>query len=187
MTTSLRYPIGEFTLPEQVSEDERKQYIVEIAQLPQEIRQAIDTLSDEQLNTPYRDGGWTVRQVVHHLPDQSYECLHPVPSGPHRRPAYHPALRRRPLGRTIRCPAGPPGAVATTAGGFAPALGHAPTIAHRRRLCPHLRAPATKPNGAPGYCLGQLCLARETSSGTYYEVEREEGVVISRWSTGHGQ
>ena len=69
MTTSLRYPIGEFTPPEQVSEDERKQYIVEIAQLPQEIKQTVDGLSDEQLNTPYRDGGWTVRQVVHHLPD----------------------------------------------------------------------------------------------------------------------
>ena len=69
MTTSLRYSIGEFTPPDQVSEDERKQYVVEIAQLPQEIRQAVDTLSDEQLNTPYRDGGWTVRQVVHHLPD----------------------------------------------------------------------------------------------------------------------
>ena len=69
MPTSLRYPIGEFSPPRQVSEDERKQYIVEIAQLPQEIKQAVEALSDEQLNTPYRDGGWTVRQVVHHLPD----------------------------------------------------------------------------------------------------------------------
>ena len=151
MTTSLRYPIGEFTPPEQVSEDERKQYIVEIAQLPQEIKQTVDGLSDEQLNTPYRDGGWTVRQVVHHLPDSHMNAYTRF------RIALtedHPALRRRPLGRTVRCPAGPPGAVAATTGGFAPALGHATTIAHRRRLCPHLRAPTTKPNGAPGYCLG---------------------------------
>ena len=69
MSESLRYPIGKFTAPDQVSEDERQQYIVEIAQLPQKITQAVDSLSDMQLNTPYRDEGWTVRQVVHHLPD----------------------------------------------------------------------------------------------------------------------
>lgn len=69
MSDSLRYPIGTFTAPEQVSENERQQYIVELAQLPQRIAEAVEELSDMQLNTPYRDGGWTVRQVVHHLPD----------------------------------------------------------------------------------------------------------------------
>ena len=69
MSDSLRYPIGRFVAPSQVSEEERQQYIVEIAQLPQHITTAVDRLSDEQLNTPYRDEGWTLRQVVHHLPD----------------------------------------------------------------------------------------------------------------------
>ena len=69
MSDSLRYPIGTFTAPDQVSEGERQQYIVEIAQLPQQMAEAVDGLLDEQLNTPYRDEGWTVRQVVHHLPD----------------------------------------------------------------------------------------------------------------------
>ena len=69
MSDSLRYPIGPFTAPDHVSEDERQQYIEEIAHLPQQIAQAVDTLIDAQLDTPYRDEGWTVRQLVHHLPD----------------------------------------------------------------------------------------------------------------------
>ena len=69
MTDSLRYPIGEFSAPEQVSEDERQQHIVTVAELPQQLAAAVEPLIDAQLDTPYRDGGWTVRQVVHHLPD----------------------------------------------------------------------------------------------------------------------
>ena len=69
MSDSLRYPIGQFVAPDQVSTQERQQCIVDIAQLPQQMTQAVDGLIDEQLNTPYRDGGWTVRQVVHHVPD----------------------------------------------------------------------------------------------------------------------
>ena len=69
MSDSLRYPIGEFVAPPSVSPDEREQFIVDIAELPQQIEQAVEGLIDDQLNTPYRDEGWTVRQVVHHLPD----------------------------------------------------------------------------------------------------------------------
>ena len=69
MSDSLRYPIGPFSPPDHVSEDDRQQYIEEIAHLPRQITEATDGLSDEQLDTPYRDEGWTVRQVVHHLPD----------------------------------------------------------------------------------------------------------------------
>ena len=69
MSDSLRYPIGKPEIPEKVSVEKRRQYIVDIAELPQRLEQAVEGLIDEQLNTPYRDGGWTVRQVVHHLPD----------------------------------------------------------------------------------------------------------------------
>ncbi len=65
----LRYPIGKFTFPDSVSRADLEGYIAEIADLPQHVRAAVWTLSDERLDTPYRPGGWTVRQVVHHLAD----------------------------------------------------------------------------------------------------------------------
>src|SRR6202163_1417189 len=68
-TPDLRYPVGKFTFPEAVSPAERLHFIGEIAQTPEQLRAAVKGLSDEQLNTPYRPGGWTVRQLVHHVPD----------------------------------------------------------------------------------------------------------------------
>jgi uncharacterized damage-inducible protein DinB len=67
--TDLRYPIGKFELPAAVADADRPGLIDQIAALPGEIRRAVAGLGDSQLDTPYRDGGWTVRQVVHHLPD----------------------------------------------------------------------------------------------------------------------
>ena len=64
-----RYPIGKFTRPESITTDERIGAISAIADLPSELRNAVQGLNFAQLNTPYRDGGWTVRQVVHHLAD----------------------------------------------------------------------------------------------------------------------
>lgn len=65
----LRYPIGRFEPREGLSPDERAALVDDIAALPADLRRAVSGLSDEQLDTPYRPGGWTVRQVVHHLPD----------------------------------------------------------------------------------------------------------------------
>ncbi len=65
----LRHPIGRFALELPVSESQREAWIDDVAEAPRHLRRAIEGLSDEQLDTPYRDGGWTVRQVVHHLPD----------------------------------------------------------------------------------------------------------------------
>src|SRR5512141_3300167 len=67
--TDLRYPIGKFELAAAVPDADRPGLIDQIAALPGEIRRAVAGLGDSQLDTPYRDGGWTVRQVVHHLPD----------------------------------------------------------------------------------------------------------------------
>lgn len=65
----LRYPVGEFQWEENFTDDRRRELIGQIAEAPAKLRAAVAGLSDEQLNTPYRDGGWTVRQVAHHLPD----------------------------------------------------------------------------------------------------------------------
>jgi len=65
----LRYPIGPFQRPDRLSEAERASRVDEIASLPAALRAAVARLEDAQLDTPYRPGGWTVRQVVHHLAD----------------------------------------------------------------------------------------------------------------------
>jgi uncharacterized damage-inducible protein DinB len=64
-----RYPIGKFEMPSAVTPAARAAAILEIAATPQNVRAAVKGLSDAQLDTPYREGGWTVRQVVHHLAD----------------------------------------------------------------------------------------------------------------------
>jgi len=64
-----RYPIGPFTYRGPGSAEQRSVWISEIAAAPEQLRSAVQGLSDAQLDTPYRDGGWTVRQVVHHVPD----------------------------------------------------------------------------------------------------------------------
>ena len=68
-TPDLRYPIGKFKFPETVSPEDRLKFIDQIDATPARLRAAIAGLSPEQLETPYRPGGWTVRQVVHHVPD----------------------------------------------------------------------------------------------------------------------
>jgi len=65
----LRYPVGRYRPPAEIGERERFAWIAELEALPDNLRGAVDGLSDDQLNTPYRPGSWTVRQVVHHLPD----------------------------------------------------------------------------------------------------------------------
>jgi hypothetical protein len=67
--TDPRYPIGQFVFPETFSAADRSQAIERIAAAPANLRAAVRGLVDRQLDTPYRDGGWTVRQVVHHVPD----------------------------------------------------------------------------------------------------------------------
>lgn len=67
--TDLRYPIGPFTYAGESSEEQRQGFIDRIEATPARLRAAIQGLTPEQLDTPYRPGGWTVRQVVHHVPD----------------------------------------------------------------------------------------------------------------------
>jgi uncharacterized damage-inducible protein DinB len=65
----LRYPIGRPEGKQQFTPDERRELIEQILAAPARLREAATGLSEKQLDSPYRDGGWSVRQVVHHVPD----------------------------------------------------------------------------------------------------------------------
>ena len=67
--TDPRFPIGRFHYDGTMSDDQRRQAIDAIAAAPAALRAAVEPLSEAQLDTRYRDGGWTVRQVVHHVAD----------------------------------------------------------------------------------------------------------------------
>jgi len=70
-----RYPIGKFEMPLDRTPARRQQAIHEIASTPAKMRAAVKGLTEAQLDTPYREGGWTVRQVVHHVPDSHMNAL----------------------------------------------------------------------------------------------------------------
>lgn len=72
MNTDPRYPVGKFD-PSAYSD--RTANLTTIADLPARLREAVEGLSDEQLDTPYRDGGWTLRQTVHHVADSHINSL----------------------------------------------------------------------------------------------------------------
>jgi len=67
--TDLRYPIGKFRYTGPLTDGQKQDALAEIARTPANLRAAVKGLGDEQLDMPYRPDGWTVRQVVHHLPD----------------------------------------------------------------------------------------------------------------------
>jgi uncharacterized damage-inducible protein DinB len=70
-----RYPVGRFTPPSTISPDDRTDAIATLAELPEELRNAVDGLSFAQLSTPYREGGWTLRQLVHHVADSHMNAV----------------------------------------------------------------------------------------------------------------
>lgn len=65
----LKYPIGKYTPPETITTAHLAEWVTSIATLPQHLEEAVNGLTESQLDTPYRPDGWTVRQVVHHLAD----------------------------------------------------------------------------------------------------------------------
>ncbi|MBL8177279.1 MAG: putative metal-dependent hydrolase [Bryobacterales bacterium] len=64
-----RYPIGQYVRPAEITSDLRERWLSDIEQLPAQLREAVAGMTDAQLDTPYREGGWTIRQVVHHVVD----------------------------------------------------------------------------------------------------------------------
>ena len=67
--TDPRFPVGKFHYDGPPNAEQKQSFLAEITQTPANLRAAVKGLSETQLDTPYRDGGWSVRQVVHHLPD----------------------------------------------------------------------------------------------------------------------
>lgn len=65
----LRYPVGQFQKIDNYTDEERARFVNEIEETPARLRAAVEGLNAEQMEAPYRPDGWTVRQVVHHLPD----------------------------------------------------------------------------------------------------------------------
>jgi len=75
MAPDLRYPVGPFEPVSTLTPDERRAAIDAIAEVPARLRAAVANLTDAQLDTPYRPGGWTVRQLVHHVADSHMNAL----------------------------------------------------------------------------------------------------------------
>jgi len=70
-----RFPIGQFVRSKAVTPDDRREAIAVLAELPALLRNAVDGLDQGQLRTPYREGGWTVQQLVHHIADSHMNCF----------------------------------------------------------------------------------------------------------------
>jgi len=85
----LQYPIGKVKTPEVITDEKLQEYITILELLPERLEELTRNLNDKQLDTPYREGGWTVRQVVHHMADSHHHSyirfkwdiwkVHPLP------------------------------------------------------------------------------------------------------------
>lgn len=105
MSDDLRYPVGRFTPPTDATPADRARWIDEIAAAPARLREAVAGLDDRRLDTPYRPGGWTVRQVVHHVPDSHMNgyirtCLALTEEAPTIKTYEEPVWARLPFQRT---------------------------------------------------------------------------------------
>ncbi|MEM9078131.1 MAG: YfiT family bacillithiol transferase [Bacteroidota bacterium] len=68
----LRYPIGKYEVPASITDEHLKKWIAVLEELPERLENAISGFSEEQLDTPYRPEGWTVRQLIHHISDSHH-------------------------------------------------------------------------------------------------------------------
>jgi uncharacterized damage-inducible protein DinB len=73
--TDAQYPIGKFSFDPDITPEKRKRWIEDVAAAPALYRKAVARLNDAQLDTSYREGGWTVRQVIHHMADSHLHTL----------------------------------------------------------------------------------------------------------------
>jgi uncharacterized damage-inducible protein DinB len=71
----VQYPIGKFSEDPNVTPEKRQKWIAEVEQAPSVFRRAVAGLTQAQLDTPYREGGWTVRQVIHHMADSHLQSV----------------------------------------------------------------------------------------------------------------
>lgn len=71
----LKYPIGKSEIPEKISSEDIKKWITDISELPDKLGKDVNSLSKEQLDTPYRPEGWTLKQLIHHIADSHMSAL----------------------------------------------------------------------------------------------------------------
>ena len=71
-----RYPIGKFSPPANITSEDRCNAILTLAEMPEQLRESIRHLSQAQIDTPYREGGWTIRQLIHHIADSHSTAFH---------------------------------------------------------------------------------------------------------------
>ncbi|MBT8296093.1 MAG: putative metal-dependent hydrolase [Gramella sp.] len=71
----LKYPIGKAEIPEKITSDNIQRWISDISELPKKLEDAVRKLSQEQLATPYRPEGWTLKQLIHHIADSHMNAL----------------------------------------------------------------------------------------------------------------
>ena len=71
----LRFPLGKFDKSAEITREIRRHYILTVKELPEKIKEAVSGLTAVQLDTPYRPGGWTVRQTIHHVADSHLNSL----------------------------------------------------------------------------------------------------------------
>lgn len=75
MEENLRYPIGKFKAPIVYTSDYLSECVQSITDFPLFLNKVVSQLNDAQLDTPYREGGWTIRQVIHHCADSHMNCF----------------------------------------------------------------------------------------------------------------
>ena len=76
MTNDPRYPLGKFSFEGNMTEQQKARCLDDIERTPARLRAAVSGLNDQQLDTPYREGGWTVRQLAHHIADSHMTAFH---------------------------------------------------------------------------------------------------------------
>ena len=178
----LRYPIGRYARPETIAEEQVEAWIDEIAALPADLRATVAPLTDDQLDTPYRPDGWTVRQVVHHLFD-SHMNSYVLQVDAHRGPAGHQGLRREGVGGTAGRP-GPGRPVARRPGGPPRPLGGAAPAAELVAVPAGVRAPEGRPDPA-GPERRPLRLARPAPPGAHRAADGAGGLDAGRIARMH--
>ena len=132
-----RYPIGPLLLPEHTSPDDCLGWIEEIEALPANLRAALAGVTEAELNTPYRDRGWTIRETVHHIADSHINAVVRFEACTHRRGANYQDLQRSLMGQTCRHEA-TNRRVGTTSRRPSPTLGRLSALAQRSPDAAHL-------------------------------------------------
>jgi len=180
----LRYPIGKAERKETLTPAERQTLIGQIADAPANMRRVVAGLNDAQLDTPYREGGWSVRQVVHHVPDSHLNSYCRFKLALTRGDADDPPVRRSGMGGPRRLARDADRDVARPARVAPRSLGAPAPLHARRRLRPP-SPPSRARRDVARLRAVHLRMAQPASRRAHHDVAGEDGVVtdvISRTS-----